>query len=172
MTPAQETASERACLIADDHSVSRRGLATLVGDSLSIPVVLEAEDLAGALAQIGDERLILAVVDLRMPGVSAPEDIGQIRRLRPELPLAVISGSDDRNNMLACLAVGVHGYILKSAEDSEITSPLSSRSWLGKSTRRPTLARSAPRNEEAPAKPGLTPRQQDVCSAYSSQADQ
>lgn len=162
MTSAQETVSERACLIADDHSVSRRGLAALVGDSLSIPVVLEAEDLTGALAQIGDERLVLAVIDLRMPGVSAPEDIGQIRRLRPDLPLAVISGSDDRNNMLACLAVGVHGYILKSAEDGEIVAALK-QIMAGQIYAPSTLAESAPRSsEEAPTKPSLTPRQQDV----------
>jgi DNA-binding NarL/FixJ family response regulator len=162
VTYGQETVNERACLIADDHSVSRRGLATLVGDSLGIPVVLEAEDLPGALALIDDERLVLAVVDLRMPGVSRPEDIGQIRRLRPELPLAVISGSDDRDNMLACLAVGVHGYILKSAEDDEIIAAL--KQIMGGQIYAPsTLAESALRtNGETLSKPSLTPRQQDV----------
>ena len=162
MTYGQETVNERACLIADDHSVSRRGLATLVSDSLSIPFVLEAEDLAGALALIDDERLVLAVVDLMMPGVSGPEDIGQIRRLRPELPLAVISGSHDRNNMLACLAAGVHGYILKSAEDEEIVAAL--RQIMGGQIYAPsTLAEPAMgMNNEKPTQPRLTPRQQDV----------
>lgn len=154
---------QKACLVADDHGVSRVGLATLVKDTLDIPVVIEAEDLAGALEHVSDERLVLAVIDLRMPGVSSAADIGKIREMRPELPIAVISGSDDRNDMLACLAAGVHGYILKSSEDEEITEALS-QIMGGQIYAPPALAESASSssNKNAAPKASLTPRQKDV----------
>lgn len=159
----KKTQNSRACLIADDHSVFRRGLATLVGDALDIFVVLEAEDMSGALSHMPDERLVLAIVDLRMPGVSGPNDIGQIRDKRPDLPLAVVSGSDNRNDMLACLAAGVHGYILKSAEDEEIIEALN-QIMGGQIYAPPELAdsSSSSRSEEIAPKVTLTPRQQDV----------
>ncbi|MEC9368821.1 MAG: response regulator transcription factor, partial [Pseudomonadota bacterium] len=151
-----------ACLIADDHGVFRRGLATLVRDSLGIKVVLEAEDLAGALAQLSDARLVLALVDLRMPGVTGTQDIGRLREARPGLPVAVISGSDDRNDMLACLAAGVHGYILKSAEDDQIVEAL--KQIMGGQIYAPPALAEAPRKSSGGAQdaPSLTPRQKDV----------
>jgi DNA-binding NarL/FixJ family response regulator len=154
---------QKACLIADDHSVSRLGLATLVKDALKIPLVFEAEDMAGALEHISDSRLVLALIDLRMPGVSGAGDIGKLREVRPDLPVAVISGSDDRNDMLSCLAAGVHGYVLKSAEDDEIIDALT-QIMDGQIYAPPQLAVSAPQtaNGDAQQKPSLTPRQQDV----------
>jgi len=160
--PETKSQNHRACLIADDHGVFRRGLATLVRDSLDISLILEAEDMPGALGYMSDDRLVLAVIDLRMPGVSGPNDIGQIREVRPDLPLAVVSGSDDRNDMLACLAAGVHGYILKSAEDNEIVEALN-QIMGGQIYAPPELAESSSSSrEESVPKATLTPRQRDV----------
>ncbi len=154
--------SNVACLIADDHAVSRRGVATLISHALNIPIVLEAEDLAGAMTHVVDERLVLAIVDLKMPGMTGPGDIAQIRQARPDLPLAVMSGSDDRNDMLTCLAAGVHGYILKSADEDEIVAALK-QIMSGQIYVPPALAESKSRSPEKPAPPPtLTPRQHDV----------
>lgn len=157
----QNNPQNAACLIADDHSLSRRGLGLLIKDALDIPTILESEDLPGALALITDERLVLAVIDLRMPGVNSAEDIGQIRKLRPDLPLAVISGSDDRNDMLSCLAAGVHGYIVKSDDDTQIVEALS-QIMAGQIYAPPALAESDGPNDDEPAAVTLTPRQKDV----------
>lgn len=157
-----KTQTRKACLIADDHGVFRRGLATLITDALDISEVLEADDMPGVLGHMSNDRLVLAIIDLRMPGVTCPNDLGQVRELRPDLPLAVVSGSDDRNDMLACLAAGVHGYILKSAEDEEIVEALN-QIMAGQIYAPPELAEpSSSSREEASPKATLTPRQQDV----------
>lgn len=158
----KDTKANSACLIADDHASFRRGLAVLVRDLLKIPEIVEAEDFEGALEQISDERLVLAIVDLRMPGVTGAQDIGRLRTIRPELPLAVMSASEDRDDMLGCLAAGVHGYVLKNAEDDEVVSALT-QIMNGQIYAPPELAAARPASAETDGGgPALTPRQTDV----------
>ena len=57
--------------------------------------------------------MTLAIVDLRMPGLSGAKDIAQIRLVRPDVLVVVLSGSDRREDILDALSAGVHGYIVK-----------------------------------------------------------
>lgn len=62
----------------------------------------------------------LALVDLRMPGMSGAEALAALRDGFPDSKVAVVSGLEDRGEILAALAAGVHGYIPKSLSASEI----------------------------------------------------
>jgi DNA-binding NarL/FixJ family response regulator len=101
-------------LIADDHEVFRFGLAQLLRQALGAAKILEAERFEDALDHLKDEDLRLAIIDLGMPGLSSPDQLATIRTQRPDVQVVVMSGSDLREDILATLAAGAHGYILKS----------------------------------------------------------
>jgi DNA-binding NarL/FixJ family response regulator len=103
-----------AILIADDHEIFRFGLAQLLRNGLGAQTILEAEDFEQALEQLENKDLNLAIIDLGMPGLPGPDQLAQIRIRRPDVRVVVISGSDSREDILAALAAGVHGYIVKS----------------------------------------------------------
>jgi DNA-binding NarL/FixJ family response regulator len=101
-------------LIADDHEVFRFGLAHLLRHGLGAQTILEAARFEEALAHLQDRDLSLVIIDLGMPGLPSPAQLAQIRTQRPDVRVVVLSGSDSREDILAALAAGVHGYIVKS----------------------------------------------------------
>lgn len=108
-------------LVADDHELFRSGLRQLLQDNLPGVEVTEAKTLDEAIELLttngaGD----LVLVDLRMPGMSGAEALAALRDGFPESKVAVVSGLEDRGEILAALAAGVHGYIPKSLSGADI----------------------------------------------------
>ncbi len=116
--------AKSAVLIADDHAIFRQGLAAFLRVHLALESVIEVADFEAALAALGDPNLQLAILDLSMPGLHGPHDLVRARQLRPDLPIAVLSASDQRSDMLAALAAGMNGYIIKSADSSDVVNGL------------------------------------------------
>jgi DNA-binding NarL/FixJ family response regulator len=106
-------------LIADDHEVYRFGLSRLLHTSLGAERVLEADRFEVALECLDATDLKLAIFDLTMPGLDSPHDLAKVRQARPDVTLVALTASDCREDMLAVLAAGAHGYILKS-ESSDL----------------------------------------------------
>jgi DNA-binding NarL/FixJ family response regulator len=107
-------------LVADDHAVFRIGLVQLLRSSLKIKRFLEADSFADVLGHLKDEDLALAIIDLRMPGMTGAKDLARLRRQRPDVQLVVISASDSRDDILQALAAGAHGYIVKSQHTDQL----------------------------------------------------
>ncbi len=108
-------------LIADDHELFRSGLKQLLLDVIGAEDVREAENLDDAielLTQGGAGDLVL--VDLRMPGMNGAEALAALRDGFPGAKLAVVSAWEERADILAALAAGVHGYIPKSLSAQQI----------------------------------------------------
>jgi DNA-binding NarL/FixJ family response regulator len=107
-------------LVADDHQVFRIGLVQLLRRHLKVKKFLEAGCFAEAMEHLQNKDLTLAIVDLRMPGLAGPKGIAQMRLLRPEAQLVVLSASECREDILGALAAGVHGYIVKSQDTEQL----------------------------------------------------
>ncbi len=105
-------------LIADDHDVVRQGLALVLLRGLRAAAVLEAATFDDALKRLADPGVFLAIFDLGMPGMTGPGDLTKVRRLRPDVRVIVLSGSEDRRDILAALEAGAHGYLVKSERTS------------------------------------------------------
>src|SRR5262245_15774201 len=110
----------RSVLIADDHAVFRMGLVQLLGRSLNVKRFLEAESFAEVIDLLKDGDVTLAIIDLRMPGLSSPKDIARLRLLRPDTRIVVLSASDCRQDILDALSAGVHGYIIKTQHPRQL----------------------------------------------------
>ena len=101
-------------LVADDHVVFRIGLMQLLKRRLKAKRVLEATSFAEVVEHLNQKDVTLAILDLGMTGMSSPKDIAQVRLLRPDAHVVVLSASDRREDILEALSAGVHGYIVKS----------------------------------------------------------
>jgi two-component system nitrate/nitrite response regulator NarL len=103
-------------LIVDDHPVVRDGLATLLRQLGPDTVVLEAGDATEALALVTrNADLDIVVLDIVLPGLDGLEAIAEFGRARPELPVIVLSSSEDAHTARRALAHGAFGFVPKSA---------------------------------------------------------
>ncbi len=163
MSPASKTSA----LIADDHGLYRVGLRMLLEDRLGVTEVIEVGGFDEALDRLADTPSIkLALFDLSMPGMGGPASLAVVRTSYPELRVAVISGLEDRANIDATLAHGLHGFVPKSLSDERIVAALKDVMAGKVFVPSVTAAKAVPAPVPAPgpgaAMEGLTPRQRDV----------
>ncbi len=108
-------------LIVDDHPVLREGLASLLRQLEPDTVVLQAAHALEGLRLIeADSGLDLVVLDLLMPGMGGLPAIAEFGRARPDLPVIVLSSSEDPQDARKALAQGALGYVPKSASQQTL----------------------------------------------------
>jgi two-component system, NarL family, nitrate/nitrite response regulator NarL len=108
-------------LIVDDHVVLRNGLRALLQQAEANLLVLEAGDGAEGLrlAQLHGD-LDAVFMDLEMPGISGMSAIEEFGKQHPELPVIVLSSSEDPQDVRRALAAGALGYVPKSASSDTL----------------------------------------------------
>ncbi len=102
-------------LIADDHELIRRGLRGLLRDHFPGAEIVEAADAREALEVVDDHDWNLALVDINMPGRSGLELLRDLRRLKPGLPVLVVSAHTEEDFALRALKLGAAGYVSKQS---------------------------------------------------------
>ncbi len=108
-------------LIVDDHPVLREGFAALLAQVETNTLVLQAGDAAQALSSVAEHQdLDLVVLDLLLPGTGGLATITELGKMRPDLPIIVLSSSEDPRDARAALAHGAMGYVPKSANQQVI----------------------------------------------------
>jgi DNA-binding NarL/FixJ family response regulator len=112
-------------LIVDDHPVVREGLAALLRQAGSETTVLLAGDSAQGLTLAEAHADLDAILlDLAMPGSDGWAAIDEFGRRRPELPVIILSSSEDPRDVRKALAAGALGYIPKSAPPKTLLAAL------------------------------------------------
>ena len=111
-------------LIADDHAVFRMGLVQLLQRDLKVKRFLHATSFAEVIERLKQKDVTLAILDLGIPGLERSTDIAQVRRLRPDALVVVLSASERREDILEALSAGVHGYIVKSQKTDGLVARL------------------------------------------------
>lgn len=97
--------------MADSHLGMLEGLRDLLEASVDvIYMVVNEKSLVDAVARAAPD---LIIVDLSMPVASEANVVRLLRRLRPEIPVIVLSVHDDQAVLHECLAAGAKGVVLK-----------------------------------------------------------
>lgn len=111
-------------LIADDHTIIRKGLARIIADTDDLIVVGEACDGNEALALVRDDELNLdlVVLDLSMPGRNGVDLIKLIKAERPKLPILIFSMHAEEQFAVRAIRAGATGYLTKEC-DSDLILP-------------------------------------------------
>jgi two-component system nitrate/nitrite response regulator NarL len=149
-------------LVVDDHPMFREGLASVLRQWPAVSSVLQASDGELALGLVAAQPDVAAViVDLRMAGTGGLVVVAQLRRLRPDLPVLVLSSSEEPDDVRRALAAGAAGYCPKSAAPATLLAAL--QLVLAGQVYVPPLMAQAPAPPAATGDgSGLTPRQREV----------
>ena len=103
-------------LIADDHALVRGGLKQIFALVPDFLVVSEAASGAEVLERLHQLTCDLLLMDLNMPGISGTDLIAQVRSLRSDLPVLVLSMHNEPQVAARMLKAGASGYITKDCE--------------------------------------------------------
>ena len=112
-------------LVIDDHPIVLDGLAALLTGAGKDMVVLTARDAPSGFKLLeAHPDLDIVLLDLRLPGVSGHAAIAEFGRLRPTLPVIVLSSSEDPADVRKAIALGALGYVTKSASRHALMSAI------------------------------------------------
>lgn len=114
MSPTAE--AQITCVIADDHPAVLDSVARVLAGQ-GIDVVAQVRDGADAVQAIEEHRPRVAVIDLRMPGMSG---IAVARRAAKHTAMILYTGYSDRTLLVEALDAGVRGFVLKEAPLADV----------------------------------------------------
>jgi len=103
-------------LLADDHHLFRKGLASLLEKESGFEVVAEADDGADAIRKAQAIKPDLVLMDIHMPGVNGLEATRQITRTLPATRIVILTISEDDEHLFEAIKCGAHGYLSKNVE--------------------------------------------------------
>jgi DNA-binding NarL/FixJ family response regulator len=112
-------------LLADDHPLFREGVKPVLQKLDRDLQLVEATDYPSAFAAAHQARdLDLALLDLYMPGMVGVEGVTRFRSAFPEIPVVVLSASEQAEDIHRLLNAGALGYVTKSSPSEVILNAL------------------------------------------------
>ena len=107
-------------LIADDHELLRRGLLSILAEAFPDLAAGEAVNAAQALEAVEKKPWDVVLLDINMPGRSGLDALQDIKRLRPQLPVVVLSVFPEKDYAVRAFKLGACGYISKQCASGEL----------------------------------------------------
>src|SRR5512139_3209180 len=127
-------------LLADDHSIVRKGLRSILESEQDVSVVAEAANGREAVRLCEQFRPNIAIIDIGMPQLNGIDATSQIRKASPETQIMILSMHTDETYILRALSCGAKAYVLKDAAEDEIL-PAMRALLSGKSYFSPAIAK-------------------------------
>ncbi len=107
-------------LIADDHSVVRKGLSLLLSSHEGFEVIGEAANGEEAIAKSLELTPDIILMDLVMPIIDGISATKEILRLKPEIKILILTSFSDADHAIPALEAGALGYLLKENDPEEV----------------------------------------------------
>lgn len=127
-------------LLADDHTVVRKGLRLLLESQPGFDVIADARDGRDAVALAEQHLPDVAVLDVAMPGLNGIEAARQIAAKSPQTAVVFLSMHADEGYVLKALKTGARGYLLKDSAESDLIAAIQAVSE-GKAFFSPAISR-------------------------------
>lgn len=118
-------------LIADDHSIVRRGLHQILLEGFPNAHIGEVSDAEELIKQVMAEPWDVVISDLSMPGRSGLDALIQIKQIAPKLPVLILSIHPEEQYAVRSLKAGASGYLSKDLAPDELVIAVQ-RVMLGK----------------------------------------
>ncbi|MDH4089888.1 MAG: response regulator transcription factor [Cyclobacteriaceae bacterium] len=106
--------------IADDHTLFRKALVTLLRTFKKVDEVMEARNGKELLALIKHDAPDVAIVDLQMPVMDGAETCENIIQKYPDVKVIILTMHDSGRFILRMMDMGVHAFLLKNTEPEEL----------------------------------------------------
>lgn len=107
-------------LLADDHSIVRHGLKTLIRENFSFKEIHEVNDSGEVLRSIQKYHYDLLILDINMPGLDFTNLFHRINSMAIGPRVFVFTAFPENAYGLRCLHLGAFGFLTKTASNSEI----------------------------------------------------
>jgi two-component system response regulator NreC len=107
-------------LLADDHTVVRKGLRLLLQGQPGFEVVADAADGRSAIALAEQHLPDVVVMDVAMPVLNGIEAARQITAKLPQVAVVFLSMHSDEGYVLRALKSGARGYLLKDSAEQDL----------------------------------------------------
>lgn len=154
-------------LIADDHTLVRKGLVSLLAESGECEVVAEATDGLEAVEKALETRPDVAILDLSMPRLTGLEAVRRIHEALPLVRLLVLTMHEEEEYVLPIVRAGASGYLIKDSAVGELLAAVralhAGQGYFGPQAAR-VLAEQYRHPEREAGDPygGLSPREREV----------
>ncbi len=111
-------------LLAEDHTIVRKGIRSLLDDEIAIEVVGEAENGRDAIEKTEELSPDVIVMDYTMPILNGLEATRQIKKRFPEVKIVILTMHTDEEYVFQFLQVGAAGYLVKQTAPKELISAI------------------------------------------------
>ncbi len=118
-------------LIADDHSVVRKGLKLILSEGFPGAAIEEVVDAEEMIKKVIQSEWDVIISDLSMPGRSGLEALQQIKQINARIPVLILSVHPEEQYALRVLKAGASGYLNKDMAPEELVNAVQ-RVMLGK----------------------------------------
>lgn len=159
-------------LIADDHTVVRKGLTALLSaEKYGIEVVAEASNGNEAIEKSLQLEPDVILMDLAMPGKNGLDAIAEIMQLQPQARILVLTSFADDDNVTQAVQDGAYGFLLKDTSLDELVQTIHSvyanRLTIPQELAPLLLGGKTAQAEQGTATNDLTPRELEVIQCLS-----
>jgi len=107
-------------LLADDHSIVRAGLRTLIKTDPDLDLVGEATDGYQVLQLAADLLPDIVIMDVSMPGFSGIDAMQKLKEILPTTRVLILTLHEDESLLRKAISCGAYGFIIKRAAESEL----------------------------------------------------
>ncbi len=151
-------------VIADDHGIVRSGIRLLLERQPDLEVVAEAADGVDARDTVIREQPDLAILDVKMPGLTGLQATREIKAQAPGVSILILSMHDDERYLFEALKAGASGYVLKSQADTDLLDAIRSvergEPFLSPAAQQALIRDVLERKAEVESE--LTPREEEI----------
>ena len=102
-------------MLVDDHAIVREGLRALLSDVDEFVIAGEASNGDEACRIAPGLKPDLVLIDLKMPGMSAPDAIRMLRAIVPDVKVLALTSYAEDDQVRDVMKAGAMGYVLKEA---------------------------------------------------------
>lgn len=158
-------------LLVDDHAVVRRGVRDILTEAMGKLTFGEASKPSEALDILQREDWDVVILDISLPGRGGLDALRDMKRLRPNVPVLVLSMHAEDHYALRALRGGAAGYVNKESAADELAGAV--RKVLAGGTHvsavlAETLAKSLRSDASRPAHERLSDREMEVLRSIAS----
>ena len=150
-------------MLVDDHTMVRRGLATILKVFDDLQLVGEAENGADAIKLCGEVQPDVVLMDMVMPDMDGATTTRVIRQQYPQVQIIALTSFKEGNLVKNALEAGAIGYLLKDVSADDLARAIRA-AHAGRATLSPEAAQAFVETANLPPVPGLdlTEREREV----------
>jgi len=107
-------------IIADDHSLIRQGIKSIIAQDHEMEVIAEAADGLELFTRLAEQLPDMVILDISMPRMNGIEAVAEVREHYPSVRILILTMHSNAQYFYHVISAGAHGYLLKDDSDTEL----------------------------------------------------